>query len=113
MTTEDTGPGGLYSRLADVGHRPVRFTEEVALRMASEDESRFLDLPAPEPVFYLVRTAFDASDRPVEICEHIMPGDRWELADLWAADQARLPAARPHRPADALLLLGLAHASSL
>jgi GntR family transcriptional regulator len=47
MTTEDTGPGGLYSRLADVGHRPVRFTEEVAIRMSSEDESRFLNLPAP------------------------------------------------------------------
>jgi GntR family transcriptional regulator len=86
MTTEDTGPGGLYSRLADVGHRPVRFTEEVAIRMASEDESRFLNLPAPEPVFYLVRTAYDDSERPVEICEHIMPGDRWELTYEWAAD---------------------------
>jgi GntR family transcriptional regulator len=86
MVTEDTGPGGLYSRLADVGHRPVRFTEDVAIRMASEDESRFLDLPAPEPVFYLVRTAFDEADRPVEICEHIMPGDRWQLAYEWAAD---------------------------
>lgn len=77
MTTEDTGPGGLYSRLADIAHRPVRFTEEIAIRMASEDESRFLNLPAPEPVFYLVRTAYDACDRPVEICEHTMPGDRW------------------------------------
>ena len=82
----DSGRGGIHSRLADIGHGPVRFTEEVTIRMASEDESRFLDLPAPEPVFYLVRTAFDAEDRPVEICEHVMPGDRWALAYEWAAD---------------------------
>jgi GntR family transcriptional regulator len=99
MTTEDTGPGGLYSRLADAGHRPARFTEEVAIRMASEDESRFLNLPAPEPVFYLVRTAFDDSGRPVEICEHIMPGDRWELTYEWPPikDFARPTEALPSR----------------
>jgi GntR family transcriptional regulator len=86
MTTPDSGRGGIYSRLADMGHQPVRFTEDVEIRMATEDEARFLDLPAPEPVFYLVRTAFDASDRPVEICEHVMPGDRWALTYEWVAD---------------------------
>ena len=33
-----------------------------------------------------VRVAFDANDRPVEICEHIMSGDRWQLSYAWAAD---------------------------
>jgi len=47
MVQTDTGPGGIYSRLADVGHRPVRFVEEVATRMASVDEARFLDSPHP------------------------------------------------------------------
>jgi GntR family transcriptional regulator len=33
MVKRDSGPSGSYSRLADVGHGPVRFTEEVATRM--------------------------------------------------------------------------------
>lgn len=86
MVEPDTGPGGLYSRLADVGHRPVRFLEEVATRMATADESRFLGFPAPQPVFYLVRIAFDTNDTPVETCEHVMAGDRWLLTYEWPAD---------------------------
>ena len=35
MIERDSGPGGIYSRLADVGHGPVRFTEEVATRMST------------------------------------------------------------------------------
>ena len=48
--------------------------------------SSFLGLTAPAPVFYLVRTAFDGEDRPVEICEHVMSGERWQLSYEWQAD---------------------------
>jgi hypothetical protein len=37
-------------------------------------------------VFFLIRVAFDGKDRPVETCEHIMSGDRWQLSYAWAAD---------------------------
>lgn len=86
MTENDTGPGGIYSRLADAGHGPVRFAEEVATRMAEEHEARFLGFPRSQPVFYLVRTAFDQHGKPVEVCEHTMAGDRWLLAYEWASD---------------------------
>jgi GntR family transcriptional regulator len=86
MAERETGPGGIYSRLADIGHGPVRFTEDVSTRMASPEESEFLRLTPPQPVFFLVRVAFDASGRPVETCEHIMSGDRWQLSYEWAAD---------------------------
>jgi GntR family transcriptional regulator len=86
MAEPDTGPGGIYSRLADIGHGPVRFTEEVSTRLATPEESRFLGLTAPAPVFYLVRTALDGDDRPVEICEHVMSGERWQLSYGWQAD---------------------------
>jgi GntR family transcriptional regulator len=86
MVHPDTGPGGLYSRLADVGHKPERFTEEVSTRMATPDEARFLGLSAPQPVFFLVRTAIDGAGNPVEVCEHVMAGDRWLLSYEWAAD---------------------------
>jgi GntR family transcriptional regulator len=86
MVEQDSGPGGIYSRLAEVGHRPARFTEEVATRMPTPEEARFLWLTAPEPVFKLFRTAFDEEGSPVEVCEHVMAGDRCLLAYEWAAD---------------------------
>jgi GntR family transcriptional regulator len=86
MAERDTGPGGICSRLADVGHGPVRFTEDVSIRMPTPEEAEFLRLTPPQPVFFLVRVAFDANGRPVETCEHTMFGDRWQLSYAWAAD---------------------------
>ena len=86
MVEADTGPGGLYSRLAELGHRPQHFTEEVATRMATDAEAQFLRFSAPQPVFFVVRTAVDASGTPVEICEHVMAGDRWLLCYEWTAE---------------------------
>ena len=86
IAERDTGPGGIYSRLADIGHGPVRFTEDVSARMPTPEEADFLRLTPPQPVFFLVRVAFDGKDRPVETCEHIMSGDRWQLSYAWAAD---------------------------
>jgi GntR family transcriptional regulator len=86
MVERDSGPGGIYSRLAEVGHRPVRFTEEVATRMPTPEEARFLRLTDPQPVLNLFRTAFDEAETPVEVCEHVMAGDRWLLTYEWAAD---------------------------
>jgi GntR family transcriptional regulator len=86
MTERDSGPGGIYSRLAEIGHGPVRFTENVSTRIPTPEESDFLRLSPPQPVFFLVRVAFDAGGRPVETCEHIMSGDRWQLSYEWAAD---------------------------
>ena len=74
MVERDSGPGGICSRLADVGHGPVGFTEEVATRMPTPEEARLLRLTDPQPVFNLFRTAFDASGAPVEVCEHVMSG---------------------------------------
>jgi len=69
-----------------VGHGPVRFTEEVATRMPTPEEARFLRLTDPQPVCNLFRTAFDASGVMVEVCEHVMSSDRWLLTYEWAAD---------------------------
>ena len=86
IAERDTGPGGIYSRLADIGHGPVRFTEDVSTRMPTPEEADFLRLTPPQPVFFLIRVAFDGKDRPVETCEHIMSGDRWQLSYAWEAD---------------------------
>jgi GntR family transcriptional regulator len=80
MAKKNPGPGGIYARLEDNGHRLKRFTEEVTARMPTPDEVRSLRLTAGTPVFGLVRTAYDESGRAVEVCDTVMASDRFVLA---------------------------------
>jgi GntR family transcriptional regulator len=74
------GPGGIYARLEEMGHRLKRFTEDVSARMPLPEEARALQLPAGVPVFVLVRTAYDSEGRPVEVCDTTMAADRYVLS---------------------------------
>ncbi|MGW6985532.1 GntR family transcriptional regulator [Streptomyces sp. NPDC054932] len=65
----DTGPGGTYARLAELGHEPVHFREEIRSRMPSADEAERLSLSMGTPVIQIVRTAFTEGGRAVEINE--------------------------------------------
>lgn len=69
ITQADTGPGGTYARLAELGHKPVHFREEIRSRMPSADEAARLSLSMGTPVIQIVRTAFDESGRAVEVNE--------------------------------------------
>ncbi|MFD6434170.1 GntR family transcriptional regulator [Streptomyces venezuelae] len=69
ITREDTGEGGTYARLADLGHKPVHFREEVRSRMPSKDEVARLSMLEGTPVMLICRTAFTAEGRPVEVNE--------------------------------------------
>ncbi|MDT0436908.1 MULTISPECIES: GntR family transcriptional regulator [Streptomyces] len=69
ITHEDTGPGGTYARLAELGHKPVHFREEIRSRMPSKDEAARLSMSAGTPVILICRTAFAEEGRPVEINE--------------------------------------------
>jgi GntR family transcriptional regulator len=80
ITESDTGPGGIYARLEEMGHRLKRFTEDVRARMPLPEEARALQLPPGVPVFVLVRVAFDTEGRPVEVCDTVMAADRYVLS---------------------------------
>ncbi|MEV0602862.1 GntR family transcriptional regulator [Streptomyces sp. NPDC050315] len=69
ITQEDTGPGGTYARLAELGAKPVHFREEVRSRMPSQDEAKRLNLSMGTPVMLICRTAFADGGRPVEVNE--------------------------------------------
>ncbi|WP_432090029.1 GntR family transcriptional regulator [Streptomyces sp. NRRL F-5630] len=69
ITEENTGPGGTYARLADLGFKPVHFREEIRSRMPSKDEARQFGITAGTPVILICRTAFADEGRPVEINE--------------------------------------------
>lgn len=83
---EDTGKGGTYSRLAEKGYGPKRFTEAIKIRTASPEEAKSLKVDAEQQVFAILHTAWDEKDQPVEICIHVMPTFQWELHYEWPAD---------------------------
>ena len=74
------GPGGIYARLEELGHRLDHFDEEIRARMPSPDETKTLQLAAGVPVIHLIRTAYDTEGRPVEVCDTLMAADAYLLA---------------------------------
>lgn len=86
ITQEDTGPGGTYSRLEDLGHRVVRFREQIRTRSPSEDEAEFLKLGEDQQVYSVLHIAYDALDRVVEVTEHVMPTHQWVLEYDWPVE---------------------------
>ncbi|MBT2477387.1 GntR family transcriptional regulator [Streptomyces sp. ISL-94] len=75
----DSGPGGIYARLAELGRGPARFREEVRSRMPGADEAARLGLAAGTPVVLVVRTAFDADGRVVEVNEMVLDASAYVL----------------------------------
>ncbi|WP_330461850.1 GntR family transcriptional regulator [Streptomyces sp. NBC_00820] len=75
----DTGPGGIYARLAELGRGPVRFREEIRSRMPSADETEQLSLPTGVPVMLMARTAYDAEGVPVEVNEMVLDSSAYVL----------------------------------
>lgn len=82
---QDTGQGGLYSRLSDAGHAPVEFEETIDSRMPTEEEAQFLAMDREQRVYVISRVAYDAEQRPVEVCIHVMPAHQWQLKYRWSA----------------------------
>ncbi|MGD9987133.1 GntR family transcriptional regulator [Pseudonocardia sp.] len=75
----NTGPGGIYARLEDAGHTLDHFVEEVTARMPTADERRRLELADGVPVLVVVRTAFDTTGRPVEVCDTVKAAPAYVL----------------------------------
>ncbi|WP_066940197.1 GntR family transcriptional regulator [Microtetraspora fusca] len=75
----DTGPGGVYARLGDLGHSPAHFTEELRARMPHPRETDLLGLPAGTPIIAIIRTAYTAEGRPVEYNEMVLDAASYVL----------------------------------
>lgn len=83
IAVPDVGPSGMYARIAERGFGPVRFTEDIEVRGASESEASFLNIAPGQPVFAILRTAFDKNDRPVETCLNVLSALQWKLTYSW------------------------------
>ncbi|MFF6774623.1 GntR family transcriptional regulator [Streptomyces sp. NPDC012637] len=69
ITEPDTGPGGTYARLTELGHRPVHFREEIRCRMPTAEETARLSLEFGTPVILIARTALTEAGVAVELNE--------------------------------------------
>ena len=75
----DSGPGGIISRFADLGHAQVRVTEAVRARRPTEDEADFLRLDDGQFVTEIWHVGWTAEGRAVEVCVHAVPAYLWVL----------------------------------
>jgi GntR family transcriptional regulator len=82
----DPGPGGTYSRLADLGQAPVSFAETVRVRPPDDTEAARLHLDAEQRVIAIRRTAHTAAGRVVEVNDIALPAHQWELVYEWPAE---------------------------
>ncbi|MFC8795716.1 GntR family transcriptional regulator [Streptomyces cinereoruber] len=79
IAERDTGPGGTYARLAELGRRPVRFREEIRCRMPTAEESERLALELGTPVVLIDRTAFTETGTAVELNEMTLDSSSYVL----------------------------------
>lgn len=75
----DAGTGGTHARLAELGHRPAHFREEIRCRLPVAEEAEGLTMPLERPVIKLCRTAFDAELQAVEVNEMTMDSAAYVL----------------------------------
>jgi GntR family transcriptional regulator len=81
----DTGKGGAYARLTELGHEPTRFREELRIRMPRETERKDLDLAQGTPIALIVRAAYTAEGRPVEVNEMVLDSSAYVIEYKFAS----------------------------
>jgi GntR family transcriptional regulator len=79
ITDSNPGPGGIYARLAELGHGPTRFREDVMSRMPTQAEAQDLEMPAGTPVVLVTRIAYEANGRTVEVNEMVLDASAYVL----------------------------------
>jgi GntR family transcriptional regulator len=75
----DSGPGGIYARIEELGHTLREFVEEVSARMPTPEERQRLMLMQGVPVIVVTRRAIDAAGRVVEVTDTVKAASRYVL----------------------------------
>jgi GntR family transcriptional regulator len=86
VTNIDTGPGGTYSRLADINLGPVRFSEDVRVRIPTVEEESFFSLSEGQQVFEIVHISWLEDGRAVEYRVDALPTFQWIMHFEWNAE---------------------------
>lgn len=72
ITEPDTGPGGVFARLAELGQAPAGFSETLTSRMPTPEEVAELELPPGTPVLAITRLAITEQGRVVDVTHMLL-----------------------------------------
>ncbi|MEU4898211.1 GntR family transcriptional regulator [Streptomyces sp. NPDC044780] len=81
LAEHDTGKGGIYDRLEEMGYRPLAWSESVTARMPSPEEAAALGLPTDVgvPLLRVVRVTSSPRGRVVEVNDTRMSAELFEI----------------------------------
>jgi GntR family transcriptional regulator len=79
LAEADTGPGGIYDRMEEAGHGPIKWSEAITARMAGPAEVRALHLPPGVPLLRVVRLAASPAGRPLEVNDTRLNAEQFEV----------------------------------
>lgn len=72
--------GGVHAVLEDpdgpIARKVVRFVEDLDIRMPYPHEAKQLDIPSGVPLARVIRTAYDSSEKVLEVLDSRVPCDR-------------------------------------
>ena len=66
--------------------KKIRFdhaVERISARQPTGEEAGLLQVPADAPVLNVIVTAYDATARPLQVVDIVLPGDRHEIHDAY------------------------------
>ena len=79
QTPEDGPVIGVIARMDSIGQRITHVTERVTSRAARPAEIKQLELPTRGAYVLVIERTHHTDQRPVETCDIVFPGDRYEL----------------------------------
>jgi GntR family transcriptional regulator len=82
----DSGPGGIISRMAELGHAQTRITETISTRPPTAQERAFLRLDKGQAVSEIWHIGWTADGRPVELMRSAVPAWQWRFSFEWPVD---------------------------
>lgn len=75
----DSGPGGIYDRLEEMGHQ-LHWSETITARMPTPEEVTLLRIAPGVPVLRILRVTLNQHDQPLEVNDTRMAADQFEVS---------------------------------
>lgn len=79
IAQEDSGVGGISSRLAELGHAQAEIEERIIVRPPAAQEAAFLRMTEDQRVYDILHIGWTADDRAVKVTTYVMPTHQWDL----------------------------------
>jgi DNA-binding GntR family transcriptional regulator len=95
LAERDTGHGGIYDRMEEMGHAPLDWYEAITSRMPTPREADTLGVAAGVPLLRILRTTTSTTGQPLEINDTRLDSERFEIGyPITRDDSAAAPRAQ-------------------